>query len=230
MALASVLLVVLRDLPLVAGFLPSSNPVAVRLLLQPRPSPSSLPCATLARTEPCPRSAGSTLATAVRARAGSSTFPAVATAPGRREFSWQTRRTCHDRATTSLCSGSSPGSISSAPASDNRSSSPPAERLADEGGEGVGGGGGGGAGSAPSAVVAAEEEKQEQEEEGASDSSSSINSSSTWGTADLIDVGLGEGRDRAGAVEQALGYELEWEAGAPWTEFEDWLVQDTFSR
>lgn len=220
MALASVLLVVLRDLPLVAGFLPPSNPATARLLLQPRSSPSLLSCATVSISEPCPRSAGGT-ATAAAECAGPSTFPAAATASSRSKFSWQTRRTYHDRATTSLCSGSPPGSIGSAPASDNRSSSPPAERLNDA----AGGGGGGGAGSAPSAVVAAEEDKTEQEEEGASD-----NSSSTWGAADLITVGVGEGRDRAGGVEQALGYEFEWEAGAPWTEFEDWLVQDTFSR
>lgn len=223
MALASVLLVVLRDLPLAAGFLPPPpNPATARVLLHPWPSPSPLPSLKKSRSDRCPRTLDGTAAAPLSC-AGSSTFPAAATTPkgSRSEFSWQTRRTYHHRATTTTsCSSSSGGAgTGSAPASDERSSSPSAERLHDAAGGGVG------AGSAPSAVIAAEDDSKEQE------GGSSESSSTSWRAAETIPVALGQGGGgKADAVDQVLGYQFEWEAGAPWAEFEDWLLQDTYSR
>eukprot|EP00752_Nemacystus_decipiens_P013338 g11808.t1 len=95
----------------------------------------------------------------------------------------------------------------------------------------------------PGAVASAAvvEESKERKE---GDSIPDVGMDATWGgggggltpvAAAMGTRGAGEAEAASGAwevVEMSLEPEFEWEAGAgaAWTEFEDWLVQDTYSR
>lgn len=96
------------------------------------------------------------------------------------------------------------------------------------------------ASSSPGAVASAavvEDNKEHKEGGGVPE----VGRNATWGGG-LIPVAAAVGAGDAGeagatsggwrVVERSLAREFEWEggAGAAWTEFEDWLVQDTYSR
>lgn len=223
MASAAVVLLITSHgdmLPLAMGFLAPVPTAARTQLVSPWSHPFSSSCA-----EPSPGTAAA------------DTAPPKASWPTceqtRRFFRANPRRTT--TATTTCCAAAdgAPAGAGAGAAADAAADN----RLHDTGG-----------GSAPSAVIAAAENDTEQEREATGPEVGGT--SGRWGaSAGLIPVeGLdgGDGVATTGAPSLAmsengvaggiaaaggsLAHEFEWDAAAPWTEFEDWLLQDTYSR
>lgn len=201
------------DVPLAAGFVP---PIAAPALLRlPRgchhPSSSSYEVEQLSS-----RLTG-------RCRHGSIAAPSAAVAAHTRLFTAPNNCNYRVRRTIPTCTAAA-------------SSSSGDDNLPGTGGEGTAAAGStsAAASSSPSAVITAAEEGNEQKGGGEAVGSTS---NPEAGLIDPFVVAPGAGAARAapggwGAAAGSFASDFEWEGaeGAAWTEFEDWLVQDTYSR